>query len=70
MQQKYEVYELKKRICRIKVSEASDTLMKNKKISAVREKVLKKWQSLKSKVISDRKICEILEVSRSSLYRW
>ena len=70
MQQKYEVYELKKRICRIKVSEASDTLMKNKKISAVLEKVLKKWQSLKSKVISDREICEILEVSRSSLYRW
>ena len=70
MQQKYEIYNLQKKVSRIKVSEASDTLIKKMKISAAREKVLKKWRSLKSKGLNDKEICEILEVSRASLYRW
>ena len=70
MQQKYEIQNLQKKVSRIKVSEASDTLMKNLEISAAREKVLKKWRSLKAKGLKDQEICEILEVSRASLYRW
>ena len=70
MQQKYEIYNLQKKVSRIKVSEASDTLIKKMKISAAREKVLNKWRSLKAKGLKDQEICEILEVSRASLYRW
>ncbi len=70
MQQKYEIQNLQKKVSRIKVSEASDTLMKRLKISAEREKVLSKWRNLKAKGLSDKEICEILEVSRASLYRW
>ena len=62
MQQKYEIYNLQKPLGRIKVSEASDTLMKNLKISASREKVLNKWRSLKSKGLNDKEISKILEV--------
>lgn len=70
MQQKYEIQNIQKKVSHIKVSEATDTLMKNLKISAMREKVLNKWQSMKAKGLSDKEICEILEVSRASLYRW
>ena len=47
MQQKYEIYNLQKKVSRIKVSEAFDTLIKKLKISAARKNVLKKWRSLK-----------------------